>query len=402
MSTIESKCLLIAQRDERIAELEAAVLSLVEAIDGEMSADEIASKRASAIAVYERVPSSFSVQPKEALSPRGPSTAPAEVPRLILDERAAPEGYVGTMCSASGNRRLKALLEGSGSRLGAVVDEIVDAVSGSLPQVARSPGGRFSVWTLCRHSSPSQRARIAAGLARDIESVAVDRSGSATLQSACETMDGEADSVLCSAVARSVRALCTDPLGNHVVKAVIRRHQGTTEGPQREIYDAIRLGVSDISRTRMGCSVVIECVDASGAEWRDAVTRTIASLIRDFSIDRYANYVVQHLIRTYRDPALLAAIVGIAPELCFNKFGSNIVESAMRHVPGCISEMSSRVERSKSFARMVGDRYGNFVIQTMLDACDDDTYDRISGRVLAIAEKFGTNQYSEHLVCKLK
>jgi pumilio RNA-binding family len=128
----------------------------------------------------------------------------------------------------------------------------------------------------------------------------------------------------------------------------------------------------DLSVHQYSCRVMQDVFRYFDSANKIKITDSVLQSVLQLCQDGYGNYVVQKMIH-YGDVELRGkvcdALLPYVVQLCCNKAGSNILEKCLSKASDLrkVELMKPIIENEeKSLAKIVGDKFGNYVIQRML------------------------------------
>ncbi|KAG8084594.1 hypothetical protein GUJ93_ZPchr0010g8662 [Zizania palustris] len=199
-----------------------------------------------------------------------------------------------------------------------------------------------------------------------------------------------------------------DQNGNHVIQKCIECI------PQ----DAIQFIVSTfygqvvmLSTHPYGCRViqrVLEHCDDSTTQqiMMDEILQSVCLLAQD----QYGNYVVQHVLehgKPHERSAIIEKLIGQIVQMSQQKFASNVIEKCLsfgnpveRQI--LIGEMLGSSNESEHLEVMMKDQYANYVVQKVLETCDDQQRETILTRIKAHLNTLKKYTYGKHIVARVE
>jgi len=137
----------------------------------------------------------------------------------------------------------------------------------------------------------------------------------------------------------------------------------------------------------------------------NSIIAQIASHCLDLVQDQFGNYVVQHIISTKPQfaPKIIVAMLGHIPELCVQKFSSNVIEKCLQASVSSSPDLYATIIKEITDADLLAllqDRYANFVIQTALDVADDTQHAKLVKLILPYIHQIKT-PYVMHIQKKI-
>jgi hypothetical protein len=173
--------------------------------------------------------------------------------------------------------------------------------------------------------------------------------------------------------------------GAHVIKAFVLFMKPRD---RQFIYDAAKVHVMRLATDRYGGATLQRLLEASGSQEQrmdlaSAVTQKAAAMVGD----PQANYILQHVLTMGSGElvnATIEALRGQFVKLAKQKFGSNVVEKCIQSGEWALAQVAEEVlstsaaisngrgKREGGVETLLGDRYGNYVVQSLIQRCDLD------------------------------
>jgi hypothetical protein len=268
------------------------------------------------------------------------------------------------------------------------------------PTLIGTACSHFGKWVVQRMiesaAAESANAAAMAGQPGAEDAAAMSREEMATLQQA-----------LCNNHTDGVLSLCFDPNGSTVMKACVvsmpvsaKSLSGSSAGkstpPHRTrltprvcfvcllaqpterqfVYDAAAGAVVRLAKDKYGCGTLHRCLEAGDDSQKLQLAMAVGRNARPMATDAHGNYILQNVMamdRLQPKEAAVESLSGSFVALAKHKFGSNVVEKcvsagewALQAVMGEIFLVKNGVEE------LLGDRYGNFVMQAIIKKCKVD------------------------------
>jgi hypothetical protein len=139
------------------------------------------------------------------------------------------------------------------------------------------------------------------------------------------------------------------------------------------IINLLTAHCSEVATTQQGCIVMQRAMDIAQEPLRSGLFSAIYARLVQFSMDPFANYVVQHLLecgdRAMNSTAFGNAFAGHIVQLSCNKFASNVMEKALFHLTAEVQHtflMEMYSGGDEVLFRMLQDSFGNYIIQSSI------------------------------------
>ncbi|KAE8661585.1 thioredoxin-like 3-2 [Hibiscus syriacus] len=247
-----------------------------------------------------------------------------------------------------------------------------------------------------------------------------DQYGSRFIQQKLETSTEEEKNKIIPKIIPHARALMTDVFGNYVVQKFFEHG---TESQRAELASQLTGHVFPLSLQMYGCRVIqkaLEVVDM------DQQTRMVAEL--DGSImkcvrDENGNHVIQKFTFCACPLSTIHALALCVPDM-FNSVCEHVLEHGKPHerstiiskLAGQIVKMSQQkfacnvVEKCLTFGgpeehqilAMMKDQFGNYVVQKVLETCDDKNLELLLYRIKVHLNTLKRYTYGKHIVARVE
>jgi pumilio RNA-binding family len=399
-----------------------------------------------------------------------------EIPRLSLADVA------GHVCEFArdqhGSRFIQQRLESAAS------DELAAALAEMLPDavdLASDVFGNYVAQKFFECGDSVARATLSARLEGHVLKLSLHAYGCRVVPKALETVDEDTKSKLAAELDGNVLRCVRDQNGNHVVQKCVERMETRRLG---FIVSALAGHVASLSAHPYGCRVIQRALercapycpslDADGNVTNEAETSEKAennSVVRFSTLeilraagplarDRYGNYVVQHVLQHGDDTSrksVLATLAGQIVPLAQHKFASNVVEKCLTYCGaeereimigeilgaaasarpkgfGSVDEptgsngdasfavtrgvgpdsgsadtngspapaASSAVAPVPPLHAMMKDQFANYVVQKLLEVCDDAQRERLLASARAHLPAVKKVSYGKHVVARVE
>jgi pumilio RNA-binding family len=126
--------------------------------------------------------------------------------------------------------------------------------------------------------------------------------------------------------------------------------------------------------------------------------------------DQYGNYVVQHVLehgKPHERTSIIDKLIGQVVQMSQQKFASNVIEKCLafgnpveRQI--LIGEMLESTTESEPLEVMMKDQFANYVVQKVLETCDDQQREMILTRIKAHLNTLKKYTYGKHIVARVE
>ena len=166
--------------------------------------------------------------------------------------------------------------------------------------------------------------------------------------------------------------------GAHIIKTFMLYFE---KKDRQFIYDAAETEIMRLSTDRYGGATLQRCLEAGSIDQKMALAVAITQNALAMVCDAHGNYILQHVLSMSADAkwskkskeAALTALRGQFVPLAKHKFGSNVVEKCVQCGEWALVEIIDEIVATKSgLDTLLCDKYGNYVMQSIIQRCDLD------------------------------
>ncbi|KAE8679445.1 Pumilio-like protein 2 [Hibiscus syriacus] len=266
--------------------------------------------------------------------------------------------------------------------------------------------GNYIIQKFFEHGTESQRAELAGQLIGHVLSLSLQMYGCRAL----EVVDVDQQTRMVAELDGSVMKRVRDQNGNHVIQNTIECfHQDRIQS----IISAFYGQVVDLSTHPYGCRVIQHVLEHGKPHERSAIISKLAGQIVKMSLQKFASNVVEKCL-TFGGPEerqiLVNEMLGSTDEnepLRLQKFASNVVEKCLtfggpeeRQI--LVNEMLGSTDENEPLQAMMKDQFGNYVVQKVLETCDDQSLELILSRIKVHLNALKRYTYGKHIVSRVE
>jgi len=304
--------------------------------------------------------------------------------------------------------------------------------------------GNYVVQKFLEHGTPEHRTKIAETLQGQVLLLSLQMYGCRVVQKAIEVLDTDAQCELLAELDGNVMRCVRDQNGNHVIQKVI---ECVPTERITALIDNFLTCVVPLSSHPFGCRIIQRILEHCTDDGRknvvmDEILRASAQLAQD----QYGNYVIQHVLErgTPAERAQIAkALVPQVVAMSMHKFASNVVEKCLAYCGpaernllinailsatgapgkdgaaaaagaeaggeegsgaegGAHREGGAAAASEDPVQAMMKDQFGNYVVQKVLEVCDDAQRDVLMARVRAQLHNLKRFTYGKHIVARVE
>eukprot|EP00760_Papus_ankaliazontas_P001656 PhM_4_TR10557/c0_g1_i1/m.44348/K17943/PUM; pumilio RNA-binding family len=243
--------------------------------------------------------------------------------------------------------------------------------------------GNYVVQKTLEYGTDKQRHGIVEGLYGCILELTMHTYGCRVVQKALDVVDRRARLRVADELRNDVIRCIHDQNGNHVLQKCIEVVPDSVEF----IVSSLRGNTKEIACHAYGCRVMQRLLEQCESTLRqDKLLDEMVSCTKEIVKNQYGNYVVQHVIINADDEHKKAILDVLFPELfelACHKFASNVVEKVVMHTTPAIRsrivDMWVNTNADDGYPwviRLVTNQYGNYVVQRMFEAGNEDQQKR--------------------------
>jgi len=126
--------------------------------------------------------------------------------------------------------------------------------------------------------------------------------------------------------------------------------------------------------------------------------------------DQYGNYVVQHVLqhgKQHERSAIINKLAGQIVKMSQQKFASNVVEKCLtfggpQERQLLVNEMLGTTDENEPLQAMMKDQFANYVVQKVLETCDDQSRELILSRIKVHLNALKRYTYGKHIVARVE
>ena len=285
---------------------------------------------------------------------------------------------------------------------------IFNSLFPNLDDLIYDPSANFVIQKLCENITQEQQKLMLEFFLRDPKTVTDHANGCRVLQKFIELTSHDNVDCLFVALKPHLISLCFSQNGNHIVQRFIEYL------PERvfEIIQCILPHLKRLVIDNCGCRVVQRLFENYNIDMLEPLVKEVLSFAPELATNQYGNYVVQNILEANKKEhisALINAFKGHFYEFSIHKFASNVIEKCIRGAtPQERDEIFSEVIgfgdrfEKKRILKMVGDQFGNYVIQRIIEFGSDSQRDAIYDVVYYNYDLLYSNNYAKHVITKLE
>ncbi|KAK4765738.1 hypothetical protein SAY86_026828 [Trapa natans] len=268
--------------------------------------------------------------------------------------------------------------------------------------------GNYVIQKFFEHGSPSQVRELAEQLYGHVLTLSLQMYGCRVIQKAIEVVKLDQQTKMASELDGHVMRCVRDQNGNHVIQKCIECI------PEESIHFIVSVfydHVVTLSTHPYGCRVIQRilehCHDPKTQQIMiDEIMQSVCMLAQD----QYGNYVVQHVLehgKPHERTEIIKTLTGKIVHMSQQKFASNVIEKCLafgtpteRQI--LVNEMLGSSDENDPLQVMMKDQFANYVVQKVLETCDDHQLEVILNRIKIHLTTLKRYTYGKHIVARVE
>ncbi|XP_058181777.1 pumilio homolog 1-like isoform X1 [Rhododendron vialii] len=268
--------------------------------------------------------------------------------------------------------------------------------------------GNYVVQKFFEHGTATQIRELADQLTGHVLTLSLQMYGCRVIQKAIEVVDLDQKTTMVAELDGNVMRCVRDQNGNHVIQKCIECI------PQEAIQFIISVfydQVVTLSTHPYGCRVIQRVLEhCSDPKTQRIVMDEVLQSVCMLAQDQYGNYVVQHVLehgKPHERSCIINKLIGQIVQMSQQKFASNVVEKCLafgnpeeRNI--LVNEMLGSTDENEPLQVMMKDQFANYVVQKLLETCDDHQLELILNRIKVHLNALKKYTYGKHIVARVE
>ncbi|XP_057476979.1 pumilio homolog 4-like isoform X2 [Actinidia eriantha] len=268
--------------------------------------------------------------------------------------------------------------------------------------------GNYVIQKFLEHGTEIQRMEIASQISGHVLPLSLQMYGCRVIQKALEVVDVEQQTQMVAELDGFVMKCVCDQNGNHVI-------QKSIECVPRDRIQFIILAffgqIAALSTHPYGCRVIQRVLEhCDDPKTQQTIMDEIMHSVCSLAQDQYGNYVIQHVLqhgKPHERSAIIGKLAGQIVEMSQQKFASNVVEKCLtfggpEERQLLVKEMLGSTYENAPLQAMMKDPYGNYVVQKVLETCNDQSRELILSRIKVHLNTLKKYTYGKHIVLRVE
>ncbi|KAG7637839.1 putative armadillo-like helical, nucleic acid binding NABP, pumilio domain-containing protein [Arabidopsis thaliana] len=268
--------------------------------------------------------------------------------------------------------------------------------------------GNYVIQKFFEHGLPSQRRELGEKLIDNVLPLSLQMYGCRVIQKAIEVVDLDQKIQMVKELDGHVMRCVRDQNGNHVVQKCI---ECVPEENIEFIISTFFGHVVTLSTHPYGCRVIQRVLEhCHNPDTQSKVMEEILSTVSMLAQDQYGNYVVQHVLEHGKPDertVIIKELAGKIVQMSQQKFASNVVEKCLtfggpEERELLVNEMLGTTDENEPLQAMMKDQFANYVVQKVLETCDDQQRELILTRIKVHLNALKKYTYGKHIVARVE
>uniref|UniRef100_A0A2P2MFU7 Uncharacterized protein MANES_01G170300 n=1 Tax=Rhizophora mucronata TaxID=61149 RepID=A0A2P2MFU7_RHIMU len=268
--------------------------------------------------------------------------------------------------------------------------------------------GNYVIQKFFEHGLPSQQRELAGKLFDHVLTLSLQMYGCRVIQKAIEVVDLDQKIKMVEELDGHVMRCVRDQNGNHVIQKCI---ECVPEENIQFIVSTFFDQVVTLSTHPYGCRVIQRILEhCKDPKTQSKVMDEILVAVSMLAQDQYGNYVVQHVLehgKPHERSAIIKELAGKIVQMSQQKFASNVVEKCLTFGGPTerqllVNEMLGTTDENEPLQAMMKDQFANYVVQKVLETCDDQQRELILTRIKVHLNALKKYTYGKHIVARVE
>ncbi|GER35187.1 pumilio domain-containing protein [Striga asiatica] len=270
------------------------------------------------------------------------------------------------------------------------------------------PSARSLMIDFFEHGTESQRKELAGHLIGHVLPLTLQMYGCRVIQKALEVIDVEMQTKMVAELDGSVMKCVHDQNGNHVIQKCI---ECVPQDNIQFIITPLFGQIVNLSTHTYGCRVIQRVLEhCDDPKTQETIMGEIMSSVCKLAQDQYGNYVIQHVVqqgKPHERSAIIGKLAGQIVKMSQQKFASNVIEKCLtfggpEERQLLVNEMLGLTDENEPLQAMMKDPFGNYVVQKVIETCDDKSRELILSRIKVHLSALKKYTYGKHIVSRVE
>ncbi|XP_062184871.1 pumilio homolog 3-like isoform X2 [Phragmites australis] len=265
--------------------------------------------------------------------------------------------------------------------------------------------GNYVIQKFFEFATESQLIQLADQLKSHILELSLQMYGCRVVQKVLEVVDMDRKIDIVHELKNFVLKCIADQNGNHVIQKCI---ECVPEDRIPFVIEPILSQIFVLCTHQYGCRVIQRLLEhCHDPATQSAIMDEIVQHTFRLTDDKFGNYVVQHVLQHGKPEersSIIQKLSGQVVILSKQKFASNVIEKCLafgtpEERDGLIGEI---ISSSQTFQELMKDQFGNYVVQRVLQTCDDKYLEMILKSIKLHLNELKNYTYGKHIVARVE
>ncbi|WJX64026.1 hypothetical protein P8452_48852 [Trifolium repens] len=268
--------------------------------------------------------------------------------------------------------------------------------------------GNYVIQKFFEHGTAEQIRELAEQLTGHVLTLSLQMYGCRVIQKAIEVVNLDQQTKMVTELDGHIMRCVRDQNGNHVIQKCI---ECVPEDEIRFIVSTFYDQVVTLSTHPYGCRVIQRVLEyCHDPKTQQIVMDEILQCVCMLAQDQYGNYVVQHVLehgKPHERSAIIKEFTGQIVQMSQQKFASNVIEKCLSFGTPTerqllVNEMIGSTDDNEPLQVMMKDQFANYVVQKVLETCDDQQLELILNRIKVHLNALKKYTYGKHIVARVE
>ncbi|XWS56603.1 hypothetical protein CRYUN_Cryun09bG0100500 [Craigia yunnanensis] len=268
--------------------------------------------------------------------------------------------------------------------------------------------GNYVIQKFFEHGSASQIRELSDQLSGHVLTLSLQMYGCRVIQKAIEVVELDQKTKMVKELDGHVMRCVRDQNGNHVIQKCI---EFVPEDAIQFIVSAFYDQVVTLSTHPYGCRVIQRVLEhCHEAKTQQIMMDEILQSVCTLAQDQYGNYVVQNVLehgKPHKRAIIIKKLTGQIVQMSQQKYASNVIEKCLTfgtpvERQNLVNEMLGSTDKNEPLQVMMKDQFANYVVQKVLETCDDKQLELILNRIKVHLNALKKYTYGKHIVARVE
>jgi hypothetical protein len=267
---------------------------------------------------------------------------------------------------------------GAGGAMAYGINEQFEAVKGNICNTACSHRGRYVLISALRLQHVDKVQAIFDEIVPQLVHVVADQHGSHVVRTMVEFLNEAQVTAFVASLSRELilNLATSSQHTRRILQVLFERHRCAA---LQSVVDVMSENCVGLATTQQGCIAVMRVLENAIDCQKTQLLMALAPRLAALAMDPYGNYVVQsiaqHFNRDTGSEVIEQAFAGHWVALSRNKYASNVMEKVLNAATPLTRKaiLDNLIYDQENLTAIMGDGFGNFVLQSIIDTCTTGT-----------------------------